>query len=204
MDINTNQLFEVYRQKEKIYVDLYHQQKITIYEYRTFRFIQTLAEFNKVADESTATSFERLYASISKSFMKVNQDLLNILFQLHKKYKLGIVTNGTSKIQHDKINTIGIKPIFSTDTIFISEEVGHEKPSAVIYKKALEYFQVRSDETLFVGDSWNNDVEGPFRLGIKSIWLNKKEEKPKEHAKPIAIANDMNELVNHLTNFLIG
>ncbi|TDF92923.1 HAD family hydrolase [Paenibacillus piri] len=146
MDINTDQLFEVYRQKEKIYVDLYHQQKITIYEYRTFRFIQTLAEFNKVADESTATSFERIYASISKSFMKANPELLNVLGQLTKVYQLGIVTNGTADIQYDKINAIGIKPFFPNGTIFISEEIGYEKPSPQIYQKALNYFGVSPEE----------------------------------------------------------
>jgi FMN phosphatase YigB (HAD superfamily) len=53
---------------------------------------------------------------------------------------------------------------------------------------------------IFVGDSWKNDIEGPGNIGIRSIWLNKKNEEVKENSQLLGIVKDILEIRNLLLN----
>jgi YjjG family noncanonical pyrimidine nucleotidase len=193
-EINTDELFRVFFAKDSIYAELYDQGKITLREYRTIRFCQTLAEFNKQADESVAISFENLYREVSKNYIEPSSELIGLLSDLQKEFSLGIVTNGTSDIQHDKIAGLEIKSFFPPESIIISEEVGFSKPHPQIYKIALERFNVKPEETVFVGDSWENDVEGPSKLGIQTVWFNNRGRHVPDNPAPMAIIKQINEL----------
>ena len=59
------------------------------------------------------------------------------------------------------------------DTYTISEEVGAAKPDPRIFHVALERAGVYADESVFIGDSWSNDVLGAQAVGIRPIWLNR-------------------------------
>lgn len=98
--------------------------------------------------------------------------LIDLLTELKQSYEIGLVTNGVAAWQYDKLEAMGISQLFEPGSIFISEEVGYEKPDPEIFLKALEHFQVLPEEAVFVGDSWRNDIEGSSKVGIKSIWHN--------------------------------
>jgi FMN phosphatase YigB (HAD superfamily) len=51
---------------------------------------------------------------------------------------------------------------------------------------------------IFVGDSWKNDIEGPGNIGIRSIWLNKKNEEVKWSNKLLGLVKDIFEIKNFL------
>jgi FMN phosphatase YigB (HAD superfamily) len=107
---------------------------------------------------------------------------------------LGIVTNGITNWQYDKLEAMGINSIFPRGSVIISDEVGYEKPSPEIYLTALNYIQASPDEVIFVGDSWKNDIEGPGNIGIRSIWLNKKNEEVKWSNKLLGLVKDIFEI----------
>ncbi|ULL16376.1 HAD family hydrolase [Paenibacillus sp. H1-7] len=194
-EFDCNKMFDVYREQDKFFEDLYHKQEITIDQYRINRFIHTLAHFGKFVDEDTAVDFENLYRGISRTHMNTSSQLMDLLFKLRQQHFLGIVTNGTTSWQYDKIDALGIKSIIPAESVFISEKVGFEKPAPEIYYCAIEHFQVSPDQTLFVGDSWKNDVEGPSKLGIRSVWINKKGLPiPNKDIKPYGIISNINEL----------
>lgn len=197
-DFEADHLLEVLLKHNAIFEVMYHKQEITIEQFRNFRLIHTLAEFNRNIDEDTAKDFNSLHKSMSKMCMKSDPILKEFLLDLKQSYLLGIVTNGTTSWQQDKIDAMGIRFLFAPDTIFISEEVGFEKPAPQIYHKALSMFQVGAEETLFVGDSWANDVEGPGNIGIRSVWLNKKGEEKRVHPKLLAEITEIQELKRYL------
>lgn len=192
--IDVDELFHLFFVKDSICAKLYDNGKITLGEYRTLRFCTTLAEFNKQVDESVATSFENLYRQVSKGFIKPSSGLVKILSDLRKSFMLGIVTNGTCDLQYDKIARLGIKSFFPSESILISEEVGFSKPHRKIYEIALERFKVKPEETVFVGDSWRDDVEAPSKLGIQTIWFNRRERDAPDKPTPMAIIKHVNEL----------
>lgn len=84
--------------------------------------------------------------------------------------KIGICSDLTAQIQHRKIIKLGISTWI--DAVVTSEEAGAEKPAAVIYQMILEKLHTTPERTLFIGDSWKKDVEGPQKVGMAALWLN--------------------------------
>ncbi len=60
------------------------------------------------------------------------------------------------------------------DTIHISEDEGFRKPAASLFLNAAEKLGAPPKEALFVGDTFEADVEGPQGVGMPCAWLNKK------------------------------
>jgi len=83
------------------------------------------------------------------------------------------VTNGTAVAQHKKLAASGLDRIF--DHIFISDEIGIEKPNLgffnTVWAKIGHY---SPDEMLIVGDSLTSDIRGGNNAGIKTCWYNPK------------------------------
>ncbi|CAG7642387.1 HAD family hydrolase [Paenibacillus allorhizosphaerae] len=197
-EYDPKRLFGVLSEMNQIFEDQYHRQQITLRQFRNYRLMHAMSRVGEEMAEQTAEHFNMLHMDISKRYMKASPELLELLKELHGTYKLGIVTNGTSRWQRDKLEALGIQTLFEPGAVFISDEVGFEKPSSEIYRKALHYFGVKPEEVLFVGDSWNNDVIGPMRAGMRSIWYNKKMASVPEGATPFGMISDMAELRQYL------
>ena len=70
------------------------------------------------------------------------------------------------------IDQRGITPYL--DTVHISEDEGFRKPAASLFLKVAEKLGVAPGEVLFVGDTFEADVEGPQSVGMPCAWLNRK------------------------------
>lgn len=55
------------------------------------------------------------------------------------------------------------------DVVVTSARAGARKPHPHIYRYALDAVDARPDEVIFVGDSWEPDVEGPLSLGLRAV-----------------------------------
>ena len=82
--------------------------------------------------------------------------------------KLGVVTNGSSRNQRDKLEFFDLFPL---DAVAISEEVGAVKPNPKIFRYALAELGVQ--KATMIGDSWEHDVLGAIGSGMDAIWLNR-------------------------------
>ena len=87
---------------------------------------------------------------------------------LHKRYLLGLVSNGRTSGQTAKIESSGIAKFFSS--ICISESVGSKKPDLGIFIKCLDDLSVSPQESVFVGDNPEADIEPAKFLGMRAIW----------------------------------
>ena len=87
---------------------------------------------------------------------------------LRGQVKIGVVTNGCSQYQRDKLEIFDLLPL---DTLAISEEVGAAKPDPVIFQYALAELGV--EKVTMIGDSWEHDILGATGSGIDAIWLNR-------------------------------
>jgi HAD superfamily hydrolase (TIGR01509 family) len=193
-DLDAAKLFAALWKHNGKFEVMYHNKEITLQQFRNYRLIDTLIEFDRNIDEEIANDFNNLHKGISRTFMKSDPLLIELLVELRRSYSLGIVTNGTSSWQQDKIEAMGIASLFDSGSVIISEEIGYEKPAKEIYEKALSVFEVSADNTVFVGDSWANDVVGPARVGISSIWFNKKCGEVPKYPKLIGAITDIQEL----------
>ena len=59
----------------------------------------------------------------------------------------------------------------AVDAMVSSAWVGARKPHPRIFTVALEEAGVSAAEALFVGDTWNADVDGPTAAGMTSLYL---------------------------------
>ena len=83
--------------------------------------------------------------------------------------KLGLVTNGKTKIQNRKVDTLELREFL--DLILTSEEVGINKPDPRIFEIALERLQLEASQIWMVGDHPVNDVLGARGAGLTGVWL---------------------------------
>jgi putative hydrolase of the HAD superfamily len=84
----------------------------------------------------------------------------------NKGHKLGLITDGFSVTQRNKIKSLRIEDLF--DLIVISEEFGSEKPNEDNFKI---FHQYNSDEYYYIGDNVSKDFVTPNKLGWKTICL---------------------------------
>ena len=123
-----------------------------------------------------------------------------MLDEVKDRYKLLLLTNGSPHLQNTKLDkTPELLPYF--EEIIISGNVGKGKPDPSMFQHALERLKLHKDEVIMVGDNLNTDILGASRLGIRTIWINRSQQKPdkvipdyevKELHEVIGIVNNMN------------
>jgi FMN phosphatase YigB (HAD superfamily) len=97
------------------------------------------------------------------------EDSLPTLTELKEQgIKTALISNAASPYKLP-VRTLGLKKYF--DAIIFSCDVGVAKPSASIYRLALEQLGSSPAEAVMVGDSYKSDVRGPENVGITGIHL---------------------------------
>jgi putative hydrolase of the HAD superfamily len=82
--------------------------------------------------------------------------------------KLGLITNGSMRMQSRKLECLGLSALF--DAILISDAEGISKPDPQIFHLAVERLGVRPDRAVFVGDHPTVDVAGARAAGLRAMW----------------------------------
>lgn len=110
-------------------------------------------EFNMVYEENLSKA--GILFPGAENFVKKLSDLTSIY----------IVTNGTAKFQHGRMNTSPVKNHISG--MFISEEIGFAKPDKRFFDVVFDSIGVTSlSEVIIVGDSLTSDMQGGRNAGI--------------------------------------
>lgn len=95
-----------------------------------------------------------------------------VLDYLHGRYEVAIITNGFKEVQYEKLKKSELSQYFRK--IFISEEVGAQKPGRKIFEHALKSMNAPKKSSLMIGDSWDADIIGARNFGIDQIFYNPK------------------------------
>lgn len=140
----------------------------------------------------------------AKSYMKhlanasfLYEDSTSLIEDLHKNYKLIIITNGLKDVQNNRIRKSTIGKYF--EDIIISEEVGVSKPDSKIFEVALENIDYTDkSKILMVGDSLTSDVKGGINFGVDTCWFNHKKSLNKTDIKPTYEISNLLDLKNIL------
>ena len=103
------------------------------------------------------------------------------------------MTNGTAIAQKKKLERSGLDKI--ADNIFISEEVGYEKPSIHFFERVIAKAGIDDvNQAVIIGDSLTSDIQGGANAGIDTCWYNPKEEVNDTNLKPTYIIKNLHEL----------
>lgn len=108
---------------------------------------------------------------------KLRQGVVETLQELRSRgFHLGIVSNIDEDDLHHLIDLGGLRPCF--DSLLSSEAARSCKPDTGIFHQALERAGCAPQEALFVGDSLPQDVAGANRVGLRSVLLWHRDDKP--------------------------
>ncbi|WP_018931025.1 HAD family hydrolase [Gracilibacillus lacisalsi] len=106
-----------------------------------------------------------------KPTIQLYADAKEILHLLKKRnYKAGIITDGNSNMQWNKIRALGLDHL--VDVITVSDDLGGEnfwKPSTTPYKRTIQALNTSADKCIYVGDNPRKDFISARKLGMKTI-----------------------------------
>jgi len=116
--------------------------------------------------ERVAAAHTRLYPAVHAPV----DGARSVVRSLAGSFQLGVVSNGLPDTQYRKLETLGVRPLFGC--IVLSGEVGFWKPDPRIFWEATTSLGRETGECLYVGDSYDHDVVGAKRAGLRVCWLN--------------------------------
>ena len=101
----------------------------------------------------------------AEEFLKRNRDFLE---KLASSYRLGVISNNFGNTQ-GWCDEYELTPLL--DTVIDSTVVGFEKPDPKIFYLALDEMGISSKNSVYVGDTFSDDVVGSNQAGMFSAWL---------------------------------
>ena len=155
------------------------------------RYEQLFLEYGITTDIDT---FNFKYRNRLKEGAYLLDNAMEICKELHtNKIKLGVASNGGNDIQIRRIRKIGLDRYL--DYIFVSEEIGYNKP----HKKYFEHIftkvgKMPKEKIMMVGDSLTADIQGGKNAGIMTCWYNPKGETGMKNIRPDYEIKDLLEL----------
>ena len=167
----TDEMIARYSVINRKYWEKLERGEISKQEVLIHRFEEFFAQENIVTD--CAEAFNKQYQYNLGDTICFNDKGFKLIQELKGKVKQYAVTNGTKTAQDRKLDKSGLRELF--DGVFISEEVGIEKPGKGFFDFVFQIIgNYELDEILIVGDSLTSDMQGGNNAGIKCCWYNPK------------------------------
>ncbi|KAF8795605.1 N-acylneuraminate-9-phosphatase like protein [Argiope bruennichi] len=89
--------------------------------------------------------------------LRLSPEIHDFLLQLRQHYKLGVVTNGPSSSQWEKIRRV---PSNLFDAIVVSGDIHQKKPCPAIFEEAFRRLDSAAEECAMIGDRLDTDIAG--------------------------------------------
>ncbi|MEL7648344.1 MAG: YjjG family noncanonical pyrimidine nucleotidase [Sedimentibacter sp.] len=139
------------------------QEKLKYERFRKF--------FEKLQADMDEYEFAKSYMMNLSQSSFLYDDSMSLVQDLSRKYRLTIITNGLTAVQHNRVRNSSIGKYM--DDVVISEEVGLSKPDKRIFEHALNNIGCTDrHKVLMVGDSLTTDIQGGINAGIDTCWFN--------------------------------
>lgn len=106
---------------------------------------------------------------------------------------VGIITNGPAEHQMKKIIGLGVDQLIPLDRIFISDAVGLAKPNPELFAHVNRMTGTAAEHSIYIGDTWANDVVGALAAGWKVCWYNPRGREPATDQEASYIFTDYEE-----------
>ena len=177
----------IYPVTRKYSDQVYHQAmmgEITMEEVYIYRLQKAFEEFGIWIRDKEALEFQAMYAERQRH---IHMSLLmeEILAYCSERAKLGIITNGPSEHQWNKVKSLKAERWIPHENIFVSADVGVLKPDRGIFDYAKRSMNLEDMDVWFVGDAFELDVKGALNAGWNAVWMNRRKRKAPDDAMKI-------------------
>ncbi|RJX43655.1 HAD family hydrolase [Halonotius aquaticus] len=123
-----------------------------------------------LADDTTETDPDQLAAAyrdaVTNALVPI-PDAEALLRELRADYRVGLLTNGPVRAQRSKIEYLDWEPLF--DTTLVTGELDAGKPDAAAFDALLDALGTTPQETVFIGDTPDEDISGADAVGIHTV-----------------------------------
>ncbi len=167
----TDEMLARYSAINKVYWERLERKELTKPEILVGRFHDFLE--GEGLDASVAPAFNERYQITLGDTIVFRDDSYEIVKSLRGRVRQYAVSNGTVVAQTKKLRESGLGELM--DDVFLSEEVGAEKPSMEFFLPVFERAGIQPQDyaqTLIVGDSLTSDIRGGNCAGIQTCWYN--------------------------------
>jgi putative hydrolase of the HAD superfamily len=180
-----NQVFPCVKNEDmhQLYIRFRHHSDVTFpkvmanewtLEYmRYYRIDESLKDLNySTVSQKDGLIFQKIYEHELDNITMHSEVKKVLSFLKEQKIPMGIITNGPTDHQYKKVKQLRLEDWVPTNNIIISQSTGFQKPEKEIFELAAKEFNMEAQHTLYVGDSFENDIIGARNGGWKSLWFN--------------------------------
>jgi len=163
------------------------------------RIRKAFSKFGIQITESEVMEFHEVYRG-EQTKITLTEGMKNVLeFCRQEGIFTGIITNGFSRAQWNKVKSLHLEEWIPRSHIIVSGDEGVRKPAPGIFKLAEQRFGLDMKDTWFIGDTYATDICGAIAAGWKSIWLNRRQDiLPDGKTSPDYTVSDEEGLINIL------
>ena len=165
---NTEELLDAYHEINIKYWAMLAEKKIEKEKLYWARFSELFSLFNIDGDPVKTNALYRKY--LHKQHVLYN-GATNFLQELSLSYKLYMVTNGDTLTQKLRLADSKIDRYLSG--VFISDEIGYEKPERGFFDYVANNIpNFSKSNCLLIGDGLKTDIKGAVDYQIDCVWFN--------------------------------
>ena len=125
---------------------------------------------NVAADDKLVLETCRFFRDTSTEYIKLYPWSLPILEKLKSEGKgIYLLSNAQRSFTEHELDILGLTKYF--DVIMISSDCGIKKPNLMFFKMLLKRCNLRSKESLFIGNDETCDIFGAKKAGMDTFYL---------------------------------
>lgn len=169
------------------------------------RMKRAMADHDYRITEEEALEFQRVYKE-GQSFIYMTEVMKKLLDTLQMRAEkdqnmiIGIISNGPSKHQWNKVRVLGVTDYIPEDHIFISGDTGYIKPDPDAFYEASRRLHIDHRNIWYIGDNLINDIKGAHDAGWHTIWMNRRPFEPEIKADRIVHSEEeLSDLLCQMT-----
>lgn len=170
----TDEMLQDYSEINDRYWKMLERKEITKPLLLTNRFDEFFEKYNLKCD---TTEFNRVYQEELRQAAELNPGAKETVISIKElNIPQYVVTNGLTESQNIKLENVKLRSYF--ENVFISDEIGHDKPTVEFFEPVLKEVNekvpgIKKEEIIIIGDSLSSDIQGGINVGIKTCWYNK-------------------------------
>lgn len=183
-------LLSIYKDINHILWKNYEKNLITQEEIKFERFRLFFDKINLSEDYKVSAEKYLVYLSQGCDLL---EGALDLITNLKKRFKLGLLTNGISSVQHPRHKNSTLNGMF--DTIVVSGDIGINKPNPEIFQVMAQKADFyKKNQMLMIGDSLTSDMKGGLNFGIDTCWFNPQKNPNRTNIKPKYTISKLEEI----------
>lgn len=166
LPVTTDNITSYKRMNQSMWED-FEKGTLTKQQLLDTRFSNFFKQFHIKVDGKAA---DERYRHFLTQGNQVIEGVIPFLNRVSPTHRLAIISNGVYQTQMNRLKNNDLLKFF--DAIFISDQIGYQKPSIHFFNAVIEQMQISTKETLIIGDSLTADIQGGINAKIDTCFIN--------------------------------